>query len=135
MDPHRGGELSSSLSSDLFLRSGESCSPVEAAGFFPQPLTRICLCKMGKPSYVVLSNEQETHLECIFPRKALLAPPAREWFNRKMYPLVPLQIVIPIEALRTLITLERSLVVCWLRLGAIHLLLQMCCVPTVIPRY
>ena len=35
---------------------------------------------------------------------------AREWLNGQMYPLMSLQIVIAIEALRTLVASERSIV-------------------------
>lgn len=58
---------------------------------------------------------------------------ARERFDRKVNTLVPLQIMIAIEALRTLVTLERSIVV-RLRLGrmrrAVHVL-EVCCMAAV----
>jgi hypothetical protein len=39
---------------------------------------------------------------------------AREWLDRKMYPLVSLQVVVPIEALWALVALERSVIGGWL---------------------
>lgn len=51
-----------------------------------------------------------THLECIFAREALVTVIAREGLDGQMNPLVALQIMVAIEALRTLITLEWSIV-------------------------
>ena len=47
---------------------------------------------------------------------------ARKWFDRKMYPFMSLQVVIPIEALGALITLERTFIVRCLWGASIHLL-------------
>lgn len=35
---------------------------------------------------------------------------AREWLDCQMYPLVSLQVVVAVEALRALVTLERSVI-------------------------
>ena len=72
------------------------------------------------------------YLERIFPRKALLAVPTGERLDSKVYPLMPLQIVISIEALRALVTLEWAFIMWLLLLVAIQLLIEMCCDPTVI---
>ena len=77
-------------------------------------------------------KREKAYLESIFPREALLAVPAREGFHRKMYPLMPFEIMIAVETLGTLIALKRSLGVrCWLRI-AVQLLLQMCCVTAIV---
>ncbi len=51
-----------------------------------------------------------SYLERILPREALVAVPTRERLDRKVYPLMPLEIVVAVEALRALIALERSIV-------------------------
>jgi hypothetical protein len=61
-----------------------------------------------------------TYLERVFPREALVAVPAWEGLDREMYPLMPLQVVIPVEALRALVASKRS-VVLWCTL-LVHLL-------------
>ena len=48
--------------------------------------------------------------------------PAREWLDRKVYPLVSLQVMISVEALRTLIAFERTFIMRCLRWCTIHLL-------------
>lgn len=58
-----------------------------------------------------------TYLESIFPREALVAVSARERLYSEMNALVTLQVVIPVEALRALITAERSV---GLRVGLLH---------------
>ena len=50
-----------------------------------------------------------TYLESIFSGETLVAMCAWEWLDREMYPLMSLQIVVPVEALGALITLERSI--------------------------
>ena len=54
------------------------------------------------------------YLERILPREALLTMTAREGLDRQVNPLMPLQVVIAVEALRTLIALERPVVLLWL---------------------
>lgn len=51
-----------------------------------------------------------TNLQSIFPRETLLAVIAREGLDGQVDPLMTLQVVIPIEALRTLITFEGAVV-------------------------
>lgn len=48
-------------------------------------------------------------LECVFTREALVAVVAGERFHRKVDPLVSLQVMVTIEALRALITFEWSI--------------------------
>lgn len=60
------------------------------------------------------------HLQRILPREALLAVPARERLHRQMDPLMSLQIMIPVEALRTLIALERPIVLLLRLAGVAH---------------
>lgn len=65
-----------------------------------------------------------TYLERVLAREALVAMAAWERLDSKMYPLVPLQVVISVEALRTLVAPKRS-VILWARLlcvVSIHLL-------------
>ena len=63
------------------------------------------------------------YLERVFPRKALVAMPAWEGLNRQMYPLMPFQVMVPVETLRTLVASEGAIVlrVRGLRV-AVHLL-------------
>jgi hypothetical protein len=49
---------------------------------------------------------QAAYLECILSRETLVAMCTRERFYRKMYSLVTLEIVVPIEALGALVALE-----------------------------
>ena len=52
-----------------------------------------------------------------------------------MYPLMPFEVMVSVETLRTLIALEGSFIMrCWLRVP-IQLLLQMRCVATVVARH
>ena len=88
----------------------------------PQPLTRICLCQQGLAGYQVRVCTSSAHLECVLPGKALFAVTAGEGLNREMYPLMPFQIVISVETLRTLIAFERTLIVIRLLLVPIQLL-------------
>lgn len=55
-------------------------------------------------------SSRDTHLQCVLPREALLAMIARERLDRQMDPLMPLQIVVAVEALRALVALERTIV-------------------------
>lgn len=74
----------------------------------PAPLDK----NMSLESHISITTHKwraDTHLERVFPRKALVAVIARERFDGKMDPLVSLQIMISIEALRTLITFERPI--------------------------
>jgi hypothetical protein len=48
------------------------------------------------------------HLQCVFPREALVTMVAWERLHGEMDPLMPLQVVVPIEALRTLVAFKRS---------------------------
>jgi len=54
--------------------------------------------------------DQNVSLERILSREALVAMPAREWLHGQVYPLVPLQVMIAIEALRALIASERPVI-------------------------
>jgi hypothetical protein len=54
-------------------------------------------------------------LQGVLAREALVAMTTREWFDCQMYPLMSLEVMVTIEALRTLITLEWSIIVGRLR--------------------
>lgn len=62
------------------------------------------------------------YLESVFPRERLVAVVAREWLHGEVNPFVTRQIVVAIEALRALVTLERSIVSGWLlrRVGSLR---------------
>ena len=51
------------------------------------------------------------YLEGILPRKALVTPAAGIWFNSQMDALVSLEVVVSVERLRALITLEGTVIV------------------------
>jgi hypothetical protein len=55
-----------------------------------------------------------TYLERIFPGETLVTVVTRERLDGQMYSFMPLQIVVSIEALWALVTLERSVVRSWL---------------------
>jgi len=84
-------------------------------GDFPQPLTKTCLYYINQPqlfrtySYPCV-RLVGTNLQCIFPRKALLAMAARERLHCQMDPLVSLPIVVAVERLWALITFEGSVI-------------------------
>lgn len=65
-----------------------------------------------------------TYLESVLTGEALVAVAAGERLDGKMYALVSLEVVIPIEALRTLVASEWSVVrrvrLCWVM--RVHLL-------------
>lgn len=108
-------------------------SPSNAACALPQPLTRMCRC--GVCQYNTREQMQGvlTYLKRVLPRETLVAVSAWERLDSKMYPLVPLQVVIAVETLRTLVTFERS-VVCraWLRLLWMTVdVMNLCCMPAV----
>lgn len=50
------------------------------------------------------------YFQGVLPRKALVTVTTWEWLYREVYPLVPLQIVVAIEALRALVAAKRPLV-------------------------
>jgi hypothetical protein len=54
--------------------------------------------------------DEDMSLQGVLARETLVAVVTRERLNSKMYPLMPLQIVVPVEALRTLVALERAVV-------------------------
>lgn len=56
------------------------------------------------------SLDQDVPLQSIFSREALVAMSAGERLHGQVYPLVPLQVVVAIEALRALVAFEGSLV-------------------------
>lgn len=49
---------------------------------------------------------EPTYLQCVLARKALVAVRAREWLHSQMNPLMTLEIVIAVEALRALVAFE-----------------------------
>lgn len=55
-----------------------------------------------------------TYLERVFAREALVAMVAREWLDCEMDPLMPFEVMISVETLRTLIALEWPIVCRWL---------------------
>jgi hypothetical protein len=59
---------------------------------------------------MVVDDIDLAYLECVLPRKALVAMVARERLDSQMYPLVSLQVVVPVEALWTLVAFERPIV-------------------------
>ncbi len=59
-------------------------------------------------SEALRAEDRHAHLQSVLAREALVAVAARERLHRQMYPLVPLQVVIPVEALRALVALERQ---------------------------
>lgn len=54
--------------------------------------------------------DEYVSLERVLSREALVAVVAGERLDSKMDPLMPLQVVVPVETLRALIALERSVV-------------------------
>jgi hypothetical protein len=50
-----------------------------------------------------------TYLQRILPRKPLVTIAAPKWLDGQVYPLVPLQVVVPVEGLRALAAFERAL--------------------------
>jgi hypothetical protein len=69
---------------------------------------------------LVLATFDETmSLQSILAREAFTAESAGERLHREMYPLMPLEVVIPAERLRALVALERAF---WLDgiCGAVH---------------
>lgn len=51
-----------------------------------------------------------TNLQRVLARETLIAVPARERLDRQMDPLMPLEVMVAVEALRTLIAAERAVV-------------------------
>jgi len=92
------------------LGDGVSRLVLSSAVAFPHPLTSMCRCSSVSIDSLRVRNSDKTYLERILPREAFVAVIARERLDSKMDPLVPLQIVIPVEALGALIALERSVV-------------------------
>lgn len=73
----------------------------------PQPLTRIC--RYEKSQYKVSGGSQSTgrtYLQRVLAREALIAVRAGERFHGQMNPLMTLEIVVAVEALRTLVAFE-----------------------------
>ena len=95
-------------------------TPEEPA--LPHPLTSICLCEWKSANRQGYASPSRTYLECIFPRKALFAMTTRKRLDREMDPFMSFQVVVSVEALRTLIALERPVVVVRLLRIPIHLL-------------
>lgn len=56
------------------------------------------------------SGKVSTYLEGVFPGEALLAMAARERLHRQVDTLMPLEIVIPVEALGALVALEWAVI-------------------------
>lgn len=59
----------------------------------------------------------------------------RKGLDRQMDPLVPFEIVIPVEALRTLITFERTIILRRLLMSTVVHLLHVRRVPTIKPKW
>lgn len=83
--------------------------------------------KLGKSQLQLLHDRigRGTNLQGILAREALLAVAARERFDRQVDPLVPLQVVVSVEALRALVALEGPVVLLLLlllALVAVHVL-------------
>jgi hypothetical protein len=60
---------------------------------------------------------EDVSLERVFPRETLVAVGAREGLHGEMDSLMPLQVMVPVEALRALVALERTVVCSRLLLG------------------
>ena len=97
------GELEPSIS----FTSAVACA-------LPQPLTSTCLCEKCQLN-ISSCQCMSTNLERILSREALVAVATWKWLDSQMYPLMSLQIVIAVEALRTLVASEGS-VVLWVAL-------------------
>ncbi len=69
-----------------------------------------------------LQDKPRTNLESVFPGKAFFTVVAGKWFDRQMDPLVPFEIVVAIETLRTLVAFEWPFVVRRRLVTAVHLL-------------
>lgn len=80
---------------------------------------------------------RKSYLQCILAGEALVTVTTGEWLDRQMNALVPLEIVVAVEALRALIAFERSVVLrVWLSLGMVSIhMLHMRCVATVVCRH
>jgi hypothetical protein len=68
-----------------------------------------------------IREDEKTHLERVFPREALITMSTREWLHRQVNSLMALEIMIPVEALRALVTLERPIVMRWCRLRLVRI--------------
>ena len=79
--------------------------------------------------YLMLGVDQqvEKYLESILSGEALVAVSTRERFHCKMYPLVPFEIVVPVETLRALVApewtvvLQIGLLLCVVAIKLMHL--------------
>jgi len=103
----------------LFLGCSSSSKGFTAAFDEYVPL-RYLLATFSKQVGQIICQSEE-YLQSILSRKALLAVPAWEWLDSKVYPLMALEIMIPVETLRTLIAFERTIVRYGLLLIAVHL--------------
>jgi hypothetical protein len=73
-----------------------------------------------------------TYLERILPREALIAVVAGERLDSQMYPLVSLQVVVPVETLGALVAFEWSIVCSGLLMGWVAKEMRHgCCMATV----
>lgn len=54
--------------------------------------------------------DQNMSLQCILARETLVAMRAREWLHRQVNPLMPFQVMVPVEALRALVTFKWPIV-------------------------
>ena len=84
-----------------------------AAAFSPQPLTSRCLCSKGSATNLLLAclgvspGSPWTYLQGVLPAEALFAEGARVRLHRAVDPLVPLEVVVPVERLRADVAFER----------------------------
>lgn len=81
-----------------------------------------------------MNQTGETYLERILTREALVAVAAREWLDCQMNSLMPLQIVISVEALRALVASEWPVVLRIWRWVTVHVVHRRS-VPTVVPAH
>lgn len=81
------------------------------------------------------AGDIETYLKSVLPRKALVAMVARKRLDGKMDSLVSLQIMVPVEALWALVTLEWTVVGGRLLMLMSHEVWHGCSVSTVEARH
>ena len=60
---------------------------------------------------LVDSQKEVIYLQCVFSRETLVAARTWEWFDSQMDSFMTFQVVVPIEALWTLVTFEWSVLI------------------------
>lgn len=72
---------------------------VTVAPVLPQPLTRMCLCRLLvlQINSMILFYGVRAYLQGVLSRKRLFAMRARKWLDSQVNTLVPLQVVVAVE--------------------------------------